>query len=336
MISIIIPVYNGENIIAGCLNSIFANKIETPFEVIIVDDGSTDRTEMAVRQFPCQYYKIEKSGAAAARNLGIKKAKGEIIFFFDADVKLKKDTLCGFLRHFENDKDAYIIQGRWDGDLQNQAFSPRLFLLKYAYSYLGLFKGRQRVEVANLETGCLAIRSEVFNHFSGFNEGYKCAGGEEHEFGRALLKKYKIFYYSDLFVEHEFGGFFRTLGKIYKRTINFSLILFKAKNDKDFLRLHKHTVPLYDRAGIVIIFLQVFSVILFFFNIKLALLTSAGLFIIYFLILFNFLNYLLTKENLFFTIKGAVVNYLLLFPKFLGLCNAFYIFYILREKDFKI
>src|SRR3990167_7399424 len=124
-ISIIIPVYNGANSIGNCLESIFRNRVDIPFEVMVIDDGSTDDTAGIVRQFPCQYFRIEKSGAAAARNYGIKRANGDIIFLFDADVRLKEDTIEKFLKHFSEDKDTYIIQGRWDKNSLSPTLSSR-------------------------------------------------------------------------------------------------------------------------------------------------------------------------------------------------------------------
>ncbi len=194
-ISIIIPVYNGEKYIGECLSSVLLNTVNAAFEIIVVDDGSTDDTAKIVQRFSCRYIRIEKSGVAAARNIGIKNAKGGIIFFFDADVKLKKDTLDVFLKHFKEDSDVYVMQGRWDKSSPIPAFSSRFLLLKYAYNFEGLFKNKRRLEAANLETGWLAIRKEVFEKIGIFNEGYRFSGGEEHELGIRILEAYKIFYY---------------------------------------------------------------------------------------------------------------------------------------------
>lgn len=335
-ISVIIPVYNGKMVIGRCLESIFLAKIIVPFEVIVVDDGSVDDTINVVKSFPCKYFRIDKSGVAAARNFGIHQAKGDIIFFFDADVKVNTCTIENFLKHFNEDKDAYIIQGRWDVKSLMPTFSSQFQLLKYTYNFINIFKGVDRIAVANLETGCLAIRAEVFQYFDGFDERYKFAGGEEHEFGLRLLKRYSIFYYSDLFVEHGFGNIFKSLRKIYMRTVNFSLLSFKMANDKVFLNMHKNSVPVYDKISILIIFLLVCSIPVVFFNTKIAFHLFIFLLSVYVINVFKFTIYLTSKKNIFFALLGVMANFIIMLPRLFGILKAGFIFYILRKKEFKI
>lgn len=85
-ISAIITVYNGEKYIAEALQSIF-NQDYPNMEVIVIDDGSTDRTSEVVNKFlgKLLYYFQENAGIAAAKNLGIEKATGDYFSFLDAD-----------------------------------------------------------------------------------------------------------------------------------------------------------------------------------------------------------------------------------------------------------
>lgn len=334
-ISIIIPVYNGEKHIGKCLNSINGCKINITFEIIVVDDASTDGTESVIQKFPCRYIKIKKSGVAAARNAGIKNAKGDIIFFFDADVKLKKDTIDRFLAHFREDADAYLMQGRWDKISPVPTFSSRFLLLKYAYNFKELFKNKRRLEAANLETGCLAVRREVFEKIGLFDERYKFSGGEEHELGIRILERYKIFYYPDIFVEHAFGNIFNTLKKIYRRTVNFSMLSFKTEN-KNFMKLHRNSVPLQDKISVLIIFLLVCDLPLFFININTGFYIFIILLALYFLNVFNFFVYLRKEESTSFAIIGIASDFLIMIPRLLGALKASCMFYVLRQKEYKI
>ena len=87
--SVIIPVHNGQETISKCIDSI---KCAKNTEIIIIDDGSTDKTKEIVESYKkekVRYYFQSNRGVSAARNLGIKKAKGEYIMFADAD-----DTYC--------------------------------------------------------------------------------------------------------------------------------------------------------------------------------------------------------------------------------------------------
>ncbi|MCW1147616.1 glycosyltransferase family 2 protein [Flavobacterium lacisediminis] len=86
-ISVIIPLYNKGFIISETLKSVLAQTF-TDFEVVIVNDGSTDNSFEIVSQFSDERIKLfqqQNKGAAAARNLGIEKATGELIAFLDAD-----------------------------------------------------------------------------------------------------------------------------------------------------------------------------------------------------------------------------------------------------------
>ena len=85
LISVIVPVYNGEKYLGDALASIFAQDYR-PIEVIVVDDGSADSTGAIARSYPeVRYFYQEKQGAAVARNTGIDNSKGELIAFLDAD-----------------------------------------------------------------------------------------------------------------------------------------------------------------------------------------------------------------------------------------------------------
>jgi glycosyltransferase involved in cell wall biosynthesis len=90
LISIIIPTYNEEKVIAACLKSL-QNQSYRPVEIIVVDDGSTDKTISIIEnlEFRSENLKMLKQkhlGPGPARNLGAKSAKGEILVFIDADM----------------------------------------------------------------------------------------------------------------------------------------------------------------------------------------------------------------------------------------------------------
>ena len=86
MISVLIPAYNAEKYIAEALESVLRQTYKD-FEMIVVDDGSTDNTRCVVESFSgkVQYYYQENSGAGAARNHGIKLSRGDFLAFLDAD-----------------------------------------------------------------------------------------------------------------------------------------------------------------------------------------------------------------------------------------------------------
>ncbi len=100
LVSVIIPVYNGERFLSAALDSVFAQDYR-PIEVIVVDDGSTDCTEEIAQGYPeIQYVHQENQGPSAARNTAIASAHGEFIAFLDADdiwLPNKLSTQIGYL-----------------------------------------------------------------------------------------------------------------------------------------------------------------------------------------------------------------------------------------------
>lgn len=98
MISIIIPLYNKEAIIERTLQSVLSQDYDD-FEVVVVDDGSTDKSAGIVRKIDdprVHFIEQENGGPSKARNTGIKHSKGEWLYFLDADDEMLPGTLSHF------------------------------------------------------------------------------------------------------------------------------------------------------------------------------------------------------------------------------------------------
>lgn len=92
LVSVILPVYNAERYVVQSLESVLAQSYR-PIEIIVVDDGSTDRSGELAQQFPVRYFRQANGGPGAARNLGLAQARGELIAFQDADDLWTPDKL---------------------------------------------------------------------------------------------------------------------------------------------------------------------------------------------------------------------------------------------------
>ena len=113
LISIIIPVYNCEQYIDKCTKSILSQSYRN-FEIILVDDGSTDETGKICERYASGDKRIKvihktNSGPAAARNRGIEKAKGEFIFFIDADDYLEENAFGLLIGGYKKYKADIVI-----------------------------------------------------------------------------------------------------------------------------------------------------------------------------------------------------------------------------------
>lgn len=120
-ISIIIPIYNVEPYIGRCLNSCLNQNIsEANFEIICIDDGCTDGSMKVVEQFALQHSNIvilhqQNAGQSAARNHGMRIAKGDYVWFVDSDDWVQPNILK---------------------DLLNQAYSENLDTLCFTFQYV--------------------------------------------------------------------------------------------------------------------------------------------------------------------------------------------------------
>jgi glycosyltransferase involved in cell wall biosynthesis len=119
LVSIIIPFYNREEFLEEAIESVFKQSVND-WEMILIDDGSTDKSVEIVQTFIKKYpHKIhllsheknQNKGASASRNLGIAKANGEFITFLDSDDVFFPDTLERELKAFENNPKADAVCG---------------------------------------------------------------------------------------------------------------------------------------------------------------------------------------------------------------------------------
>ena len=97
LVSIIITVYNKENQLSRCIESVI-NQSYKELDIIIINDGSTDGSENIINKYlgdnRIRYYKQENKGVAYTRNRGIKLSQGDYIFFMDGDDELPHDSIC--------------------------------------------------------------------------------------------------------------------------------------------------------------------------------------------------------------------------------------------------
>lgn len=107
--SIIVPVYNVEAYIEKCLNSI-KEQTEKDYEVIIVNDGTKDKSMEIVKKYPYKIVNQKNQGLSAARNRGVLEATGEYLLFLDSDDYLEKDCLKEIKKSLKNNPDLVRFQ----------------------------------------------------------------------------------------------------------------------------------------------------------------------------------------------------------------------------------
>lgn len=115
-VSIIVPCYNVENYIEECIQSILKNKYE-PKELILINDGSTDGTQLVLNKFKNNLYvkvlEQKNSGVSACRNRGLQEAKGEFILFVDSDDWISTDCIEKLVNKAVDSEADLILCGYW-------------------------------------------------------------------------------------------------------------------------------------------------------------------------------------------------------------------------------
>jgi GT2 family glycosyltransferase len=182
LVSVVVPVFNGGEDFDRCLGAV--NRSDWPdFECIVVDDASTDdlAAEIAERHGARLVRLQKRCGPALARNEGVKNARGEVIFFTDADVVLHPDAISEAIKAFKSDPDLAAVFGSYDDSPGHGSFLSRYRNLYHHWNHQ---VGNE--EASTFWTGCGAIRRDIFVELGGFSSDYARPSIEDIELGYRL------------------------------------------------------------------------------------------------------------------------------------------------------
>lgn len=182
-ISAIMPVFNGESFLPRSLPPLvdMASKGEV-IEVIMVDDGSTDRSAELARSLGAQVIPTGgRTGVGAARNLAAEAARGDILWYVDADVVVHENA-ARLIRDGFVDPEVVAVFGSYD-DLP----PARNFLSQYKNLVHHYYHQRARTDASTFWAGCGAIRKNAFLNVGGFDtKRYRLPSIEDIELGYRL------------------------------------------------------------------------------------------------------------------------------------------------------
>ena len=193
--SVVIPTYNRRRMLQDCLQSVLSQQYPAPrYEVIVVDDGSTDGTREFLREQEGRgllraIYQPRNRGPAAARNAGARSASGEILVFTDSDCLVPADWLARMDGLFAAHPGCAGVGGvqlpirtrtRVERFLDTRA---RIEYQIAADPYVVTME-----HFISPVTNNVAYRREVFERLSGFSEAFRFPGGEDADFNWRLLE----------------------------------------------------------------------------------------------------------------------------------------------------
>jgi glycosyltransferase involved in cell wall biosynthesis len=165
LISVIIPAYNASSTIGICLRAVCASEYDN-FEVIVVDDSSADKTSGVASGYPAELIKLSPHrGASAARNAGALAAKGQALFFIDADCVVAPDTLMKVSQAFSDHP----------GDVIGGTYTPIPYDRGFFSTFQSIYINHSEThspEPDYIATHAMVIGRDIFERTGGFREDF--------------------------------------------------------------------------------------------------------------------------------------------------------------------
>jgi glycosyltransferase involved in cell wall biosynthesis len=198
LVSVIVPVKNGEGTLEACLRSIHRSYY-TNYEILVVNDHSTDGSTGIAQRNNCRLLDLtEGQGANAARNYGASQAHGEIFLFVDADIIVGRETVLEIVESLKyGDVDAVV--GIYTAKHRHESFVSQYKNLWVRYSYM-----KSSPAIDWLFGSISGIKRRAFEQLGGFNTGLLARHGHDDiEFGKRFSQaRLSIMLNMDIEVEH--------------------------------------------------------------------------------------------------------------------------------------
>jgi hypothetical protein len=190
-VSILIVTYQSQDEISLCINSIYKNIKDTDFEIIIIDNASTDNTIKIVKDNFSDVILIENKknkGYAYANNKGTSLAKGDFLFFINPDSIIIENTISVLLLIINSNNENGIVAPKIkniNGSTQFsaggiptipamlfEAFGLYLFFPNTLFGYRNALSIKSDVNVGWVTGACFMIKKQIFQNLNGFDENY--------------------------------------------------------------------------------------------------------------------------------------------------------------------
>ncbi|MBT6297368.1 MAG: glycosyltransferase [Nitrospina sp.] len=231
-VSVIVPTYNRADRLERALNSIVSQTCQD-FELIVVDDGSTDKTYQLMKSFPkAQYFYIKKnSGVSKARNVGLAFAKGELICFLDSDDLWKEKKIQIQSLWLENNKDSQICYTDEIWVRNGVRVNPMNRHRKYSGDIF-----RHCLGLCIVSPSSVMIRAKLFDEIGNFDESLPAC--EDYDLWLRIASKYAFHFIEEPLII-KYGGHSDQLSRKYWGMDRFRVVALKKLLDQNSLDKEK-------------------------------------------------------------------------------------------------
>jgi GT2 family glycosyltransferase len=213
LVTVVIPSYNSARTLRLCLRSV-ADQTYQPIETIVVDDGSTDGSASIAAELGATLVRTPaNAGPATARNLGAIHARGEILFFLDADIALDPGSVAAAVAELEADPGLGAICGVLDP----QPLLPTRLSARYRAAQQFAWFDEADGQIPGLHTAMCGIRTNIFVQVGPFDPALRYT--EDQEYGYRLRRRYQVRATHAIHGRHDHrDSLARILRKVYHRT----------------------------------------------------------------------------------------------------------------------
>ncbi|MDD4976496.1 MAG: glycosyltransferase [Bacteriovorax sp.] len=200
-VSVIIPTFNRSSVIIRAINSVL-NQNNKDFELIVVDDGSTDETELILSPFiesgKIKYFKHHNRGVSAARNLGVAKASGEWLAFLDSDDEWLPNKLQEQIDYLHQNSTLNIIYGQEIWLRNGKRVNQRAIHQKF-----GGWIFEKCIQQCLIAPSSVIIKASLFHEMGGFDQEFIVC--EDYDLWLKISSLYEVGYISNpIIIKH--GG----------------------------------------------------------------------------------------------------------------------------------